>query len=140
MLFLPENIPVIFAVNYFLRDKNRVFLNDKVDKSIWLKWMELRVHDDVEAIETPIGFIPIYDDLRILFKEVLGKQYSKEDYEKQFMIRVPELLAKINRVRNIYRRIDNIPKILFEELYLEEKRLRNVKEKFGEYVSPFSFL
>jgi len=132
--------PRIFAVNYFLRDKNRVFLNDKVDKSIWLKWMELRVHDDVEAIETPIGFIPIYDDLRILFKEVLGKQYSKEDYEKQFMIRVPELLAKINRVRNIYRRIDNIPKILFEELYLEEKRLRNVKEKFGEYVSPFSFL
>ncbi len=131
--------PRIFAVNYFLRDKNGVFLNDKIDKSVWLKWMELRVHDDVDAITTPIGYIPLYKDLKQLFKEVLDKEYSRRDYEKQFMIRVPELLAKIERIRNIYKGIDNIPKLLFEELKKEEVRLEKAKKRFGEYISPFSF-
>ncbi|MEM0298934.1 MAG: phosphoenolpyruvate carboxykinase (GTP), partial [Thermoplasmata archaeon] len=42
--------PKIFSVNYFLRDKNGKFLNEKTDKAIWLKWMELRVHNEVDAI------------------------------------------------------------------------------------------
>ncbi|MCD6372731.1 MAG: phosphoenolpyruvate carboxykinase (GTP), partial [Thermococcus sp.] len=95
--------PKIFAVNYFLRDENGNWLNHKLDKAVWLKWMELRVHGDVEAIETPIGYIPKYEDLKRLFKQVLNKDYSREDYEKQFTIRVPELLAKIERIEKIYR-------------------------------------
>ena len=129
--------PRIFAVNYFLRDENGEWLNHKLDKGVWLKWMELRVHGDVGAIETPIGYIPKYEDLKRLFKEVLNKDYSREAYEKQFTIRVPELLAKIERIEGIYRKLDNVPGELFTILEEERKRLLEARERYGDYISPF---
>ncbi len=130
--------PKIFAVNYFLRDENGKWLNHKLDKAVWLKWMELRVHGDVDAIETPIGYIPKYEDLARLFKEVLNKEYSREDYEKQFTIRVPELLAKIERIEKIYReKVREVPEELFRVLEEERKRLLEAREEYGDYISPF---
>ncbi len=130
--------PKIFAVNYFLRDENGKYLNTKLDKKIWLKWMDLRVHGEVDAVETPIGYIPRYEDLQKLFREVFNREYRREDYEKQFTIRVPELLSKIDRIRKIYSEMDNIPQELFEQLDAEEKRLIEAKEKYGDHISPFS--
>ena len=129
--------PKIFAVNYFLRGEDGKFLNDKLDKAIWLKWMELRVHDDVEAIESPIGYLPIYEDLRDLFKEVLGKKYSRSDYEEQFKLRVPKLLSKIERIKGLYGSISGTPKVIFDVLEEERKRLLKIREKHGDVVSPF---
>jgi phosphoenolpyruvate carboxykinase (GTP) len=34
--------------------------------------MELRVHGDLDAIETPTGYIPVYEDLRNLFEKYLN--------------------------------------------------------------------
>jgi len=135
-----QNPPKIFAVNYFLRAKDGKFLNEKLDKSVWLKWMDLRVNGKASAIETPIGYIPLYEDLKHLFKEILNKEYSKEEYEKQFKIRIPQLLAKIERIKEIYNSIENIPKILFEELENEKRRLEDARKKYGNYISPFKFL
>ena len=88
--------PIVFGVNYFLKEVgNGKYLNSPQDKHVWIKWMELRVHNEVDALKTPTGYIPKYEDLRKLFKQVLGKNYAKEDYIKQFTIRVPENLAKI---------------------------------------------
>ncbi|ACJ15677.1 phosphoenolpyruvate carboxykinase (GTP) [Thermococcus onnurineus NA1] len=130
--------PKIFAVNYFLRDEDGNWLNHKLDKAVWLKWMELRVHGDVDAIDTPIGYIPKYGDLARLFREVLNKDYSREDYEKQFTIRVPELLAKIERIEKIYReQVKEAPEELFQVLEEERKRLLEAREKYGDYISPF---
>ncbi|WP_457741404.1 phosphoenolpyruvate carboxykinase (GTP) [Thermococcus sp.] len=130
--------PRIFAVNYFLRDEKGNWLNHKLDKAVWLKWMELRVHGDVEAIETPIGYIPKYEDLKKLFREVLNKDYSREAYEKQFTIRVPELLEKIERIEKIYReKVKEVPEELFQVLEEERKRLLEAREKYGDYISPF---
>ncbi|RLI96014.1 MAG: phosphoenolpyruvate carboxykinase (GTP) [Candidatus Altiarchaeales archaeon] len=129
--------PNIFSVNYFLRDKNGNFLNDKLDKRIWLKWMELRSHRDVEAIETPTGRIPIYDDLKRLFMDILNKNYSKEDYIKQFTIRVPENLSKIERIMHIYEtKISDAPKILFKVLEEQRERLEEARKTYGDYISP----
>ncbi len=130
--------PKIFAVNYFLRDENGNWLNHKLDKGVWLKWMELRVHGDVDAIETPIGYIPRYEDLARIFREVLDKEYSREAYEKQFTIRVPELLAKIDRIEEIYGKLDKVPGELFQVLEEERKRLLGAREKYGDYISPFA--
>ncbi|MEM2200221.1 MAG: phosphoenolpyruvate carboxykinase (GTP) [Thermoplasmata archaeon] len=131
--------PKIFSVNYFLRDKNGKFLNEKTDKAIWLKWMELRVHNEVDAIKTPVGYIPKYEDLRNLFYKVQGKEYRIEDYEKQFTIRVPELLAKNERIMKIYENIKTTPKELFDEMKKEKEKLLEIREKYGDYVSPFKF-
>jgi phosphoenolpyruvate carboxykinase (GTP) len=136
-----EKAPIVFGVNYFLRERgNGQFLNDIQDKHVWIKWMELRVHNEVEAIKSPTGYLPQYEDLRKLFKQVLGKTYSKENYDKQFTIRVPENLAKIERVQRFYQEnVSDTPLELFGILYLQRERLLEAKKRFGDYILPESF-
>ncbi len=132
-----KNPPLIFSVNYFLKDKKGDFLNEKTDKKVWFKWMELRAHNDVGCIETPTGRIPEYEDLKRLFKEVLNKDYTPEDYSTQFMVRVPESLAKIDRVKNIYQtRVPDTPGKVFDALEEQRKRLEQAREKYGDYIPP----
>lgn len=136
-----NKVPLIFGVNYFLRDlKTGSFLNDKRDKHVWVKWMELRVNNDVNAIKTPTGFIPVYDDLAKLFKEVLNKDYSLESYINQFTIRVPENILKMKRVKEYLSKLGDIPEIVFETLDNQTKRLSEAQEKFGDYISPLNFV
>lgn len=130
--------PRIFSVNYFLKDGKGNFLNEKDDKSVWLKWMELRTNDDVSAMKTPSGFIPKYEDLKRLFKEVLNKEYSKEAYIKQFTTRIPENLAKIERITKIYKTIKEVPEVLFKILEEQKDRIAQAKDKHGDYISPDS--
>jgi phosphoenolpyruvate carboxykinase (GTP) len=133
--------PLVFGVNYFLKEVgNGKFLNTPHDKHVWVKWMELRVHNEAGAIKTPTGYIPKYEDLKKLFKQVLDKSYSKEDYIKQFTIRVPENLAKIERVSRFYQEnVTDTPLELFGILYLQRQRLMEAKEKYGDYISPECF-
>lgn len=130
--------PLVFGVNYFLKDKEGKFVNGMRDKHVWVKWMELRVHGDADAIACPTGQIPCYDDLAKLFKQVLGKTYTKEDYVSQFTIRVPENLAKIERVIQYHsENVPNSPKIVRETLEATKKRLIEAGKKLGDYISPF---
>ena len=102
--------------------------------------MELRVHNEVEALKTPTGCIPKYEDLKKLFKQVLNKDYAKEEYIKQFTIRVPENLAKIERVQRFYQEnVTDTPLEMFGILYLQRERLLAAKEKYGDYISPENF-
>lgn len=132
--------PRIFSVNYFLRDSDGKFMNDKNDKRVWLKWMELRVHDDVSAIRTPTGLVPGYQDLKRLFEEMLNREYHEEGYIKQFTLRVSENLAKIERLMEIYRtRVLNTPRIVFEILEEQRERLEKARAKHGDYIPPDRF-
>ncbi len=131
-----KNLPLIFSVNYFLKDSQGNFMNSIADKKVWLKWMELRVHGDVGAIKTPTGFIPEYEDLRNLFKKVLDKEYPENDYIKQFTIRVPENLAKIDRITKIYEKIPHTPKVVFEVLEEQRERLIKAQKRSGDYIPP----
>ncbi|MBU2044855.1 MAG: phosphoenolpyruvate carboxykinase (GTP), partial [Candidatus Omnitrophica bacterium] len=130
---------LIFSVNYFLRDKEGKFLNAIQDKRIWLKWMRLRVDGKVKALESATGLIPKYEDLKSLFEKVLDKPYSQKDYLEQFVLRVPENLAKIERVRNIYKELKKIPACLFQELDTQEQKLKDFQAKFGDYPAPSNF-
>jgi len=131
--------PSIFSVNYFLRDEKGNFLNEVDDKTVWLKWMELCVHGEIEAIKTPTGFMPRYKDLKRLFKNVLGKEYTEESYIKQFTIRVRENLEKIERILRIYRSdIKDTPDIVFKILEEQRERLTKARESKGDYISPES--
>jgi phosphoenolpyruvate carboxykinase (GTP) len=130
--------PLVFGVNYFLRDKEGNFTNDVPDKHVWVKWMELRIHGDVDAITCPTGLIPRYEDLVKLFKEVLDKEYTREDYVNQFTIRVPENVAKIERVEKFHREnVPGGPQAVYDTLEATKKRLEEAREKYGDYISPF---
>ncbi|MFH1434372.1 MAG: phosphoenolpyruvate carboxykinase (GTP) [Pseudomonadota bacterium] len=129
--------PLIFSVNYFLKDKDGSFINEREDKKVWYKWAELRAHGDVEAIETPTGRIPKYGDLKRLFNEVLKKDFPRETYDELFKIRIPELLAKSDRIRTIYEtKVTDTPAVVFDELEAQRARLLEAREKHGDYIAP----
>ncbi|MBC7186632.1 MAG: phosphoenolpyruvate carboxykinase (GTP), partial [Calditrichaeota bacterium] len=129
--------PRVFSVNYFLRGQNGEFLNDRADKRVWLKWMELRAHDDVGAIAGPTGLLPRYEDLRRLFKQVLGRDYPIDAYREQFAVRVPESIAKIDRLLKIYsERVLDTPARLFELLSQQRQRLQEARSIHGDRIAP----
>ena len=134
-----RHAPAVFSVNYFLKGPDGRYLNDKLDKRVWLQWMERRVHGEVGAIRTPVGWIPQYEDLQALFLEQLGKEYSRDAYASQFAIRVPPLLAKAHRIEAIYRSESGIPLELFEQLASQKARLEALAADGGMTVSPFDF-
>ena len=108
------------------------------DKLIWILWAELRANGDVGGVETPTGLIPKYEDLEKLFKEHLDAQYTRDDYVRQFTIRIPENLAKLDRVEKIYKeKVSDAPAIILETFADVRKRLRAAGDKHGDYISPF---
>jgi phosphoenolpyruvate carboxykinase (GTP) len=125
-------------VNYFLRDsRTGRWLNEKTDKKVWYKWIALRVHGEVAALQAPTGWIPRYDDLRGLFRDVLGKDYAHEDYVRQFSIPVPENLAKIDRIAQLYRTVvQDAPAILFSLFEEQRQRLVAAQKRHGDLISP----
>jgi phosphoenolpyruvate carboxykinase (GTP) len=136
-----ENPPLVFSVNYFLKDENGRYLNGMADKLVWILWAELRVNGEVEGIETPTGVIPIYEDLQKLFKKHLDEDYTKDDYVRQFTIRIPENLAKFDRVEKIYReKVSDTPQILFDTFAEVRERLKAAADKHGDVISPFDLL
>ena len=128
--------PDVFGTNYFIK-KDGQYLNGKLDKSIWVKWMDLRVNGEVEVLDAACGLIPKYDDLAKLFQQVLGKEYTQQDYVAQFTIRIPECLAKIGRMEVIYADVADTPQAMADELAAERKRLEALQAAKGDYVSPF---
>ncbi len=133
-----DNPPLIFSVNYFLKDENGKYLNGMADKLIWILWAELRVNGDVDGIETPTGLIPKYEDLEKLFKEHLDAQYTQADYVEQFAFRIPKNLAKLDRVEKIYKeKVSDTPQIVFDTFAQVRKRLKAADDKHSDYISPF---
>jgi phosphoenolpyruvate carboxykinase (GTP) len=128
--------PAIFAVNYFLKGADGAYLNGMHDKKVWMLWIEERVNGDVGALRTPTGLIPLYKDLHRLFRSNLDMEYTVEQYQEQFAVRVPEQLAKMNRIEEIYRQEWGIPEILFVTLDEQRKRLEEALGEFGDNVSP----
>ncbi len=70
---------------------------------------------------------------------VHGKEYHEGAYARQFMVRVPENLAKIERVEKFYRtEVADTPELLFIILEEQKERLIQARAEFGDYISPFT--
>jgi len=127
--------PGVFGTNYFLK-KDGQFLNGKLDKAVWMKWMELRVHGEVEAIDAAYGRIPKFEDLERLFKEVRNEEYTKEDYVAQFIINIPEIIAKHDRMDEIFATVEELPEAFTTEMNAQRERLEALRAAKGDYISP----
>lgn len=128
--------PRIFAVNYFLMGGDGKYLNSMLDKKVWMLWIEERVNDEVGALSTPTGIIPLYKDLRRLFGDSLGVEYTEQQYSEQFSVRIPQQLAKIERIESLYRQEWGIPEVLFTTLDEQRQRLEEARAAFGDLVTP----
>jgi phosphoenolpyruvate carboxykinase (GTP) len=132
--------PKVFYVNYFLRDEAGEFMNTKMDKKVWVRWIERRIVDKVDAYATPTGFIPKYEDLAEMFKRELGREYSKDQYELHFTVRVAELLEKLDGVETFYKEeTSHVPEEIYEMIRIERELLLELREAQGDNVSPFKF-
>lgn len=138
-----ENVskpPKIFATNYFLKENGK-FISQKVDKKVWLMWMEGRVNNEYDAIETPIGFIPKYDDLQNLFKNIFSKEFSREEYEKLFSIKIQKFLEQLDRIEAIYRNEEGVPEVFHTHIHQQAERLMLARKKYAkDVISPFDFI
>lgn len=131
--------PIIAGLNYFLTEgarggEGKELLGEKQDVTVWLGWLERMAHEEVEAIETPIGYIPRYGDLSALFAEI-DKTYPKELYDKQFALYVDNILARIELQEEAYREEKNVPPRLFEIYEEQREGLEALKATYGPIVS-----
>jgi len=140
-----EHAPIMAGLNYFLTDEARggetkKLLGEKRDVRAWLSWLERRVHGEVEAIDTPIGYLPRYEDLQKLFKELIKKDYPRDLYTRQFSLYLDNILARVNMQIEAYGKEENIPPQLFEVLEEQKQGLQALMEKFGAVVTPEQLL
>ncbi len=75
-----------------------------------------------------------------MFKENLNKEYAENDYLDQFSIRIPHLLAKIDRIEGWFKQESDIPEFFWNLLNNQRSDLNSLKEKFGkDVISPKDF-
>ena len=133
--------PLIAGLNYFLLDCERggdtaKLLGEKRDVKAWLSWLERYAHGEAGAIETPIGFIPRYDDLAKIFTELVSKEYPRPLYVKQFSFYVDNILGRIKIQEEAYRKEKKMPSRIFEVYEEQRNGLQALKEKHGPTVTP----
>ncbi len=74
--------PRIFGVNWFRKSDDGKFLwPGYSDNMRILKWIVERVHGEAYAIESPLGWVPKYDDI-----DWRGMNYSQEAFSKAMSI------------------------------------------------------
>jgi len=136
-----KHCPQVFSTNYFLKGEDGKYLNEILDKKVWVMWSEGRTRGDFKSIITPIGHLPIYEDLKSLFRVELNKDYSKEEYIMQFSIRINFLLEKLNRIEKLYKAEKEIPKFFWDILFKQRSGLIDLQKKAGkEEITPFELV
>jgi phosphoenolpyruvate carboxykinase (GTP) len=133
--------PVMAGLNYFLTHEARggqgkKLLGEKKDVKVWLAWLERRAHREVPVLDTPIGYLPCYPDLKKLFKDLIDKDYPIELYNKQFSLYADNILARLDLQIVAYAKEENVPARLFSVLNEQKEGLLKLKSKFGSIISP----
>jgi phosphoenolpyruvate carboxykinase (GTP) len=133
--------PILAGLNYFLTHEARggtskKLLGEKRDVKAWMAWLERRAHGEVDAIDTPIGYLPKYEDLKELFKFKIDKDYSEDLYVKQFSLYIDNIVARIDLQIEAYGKEKNIPPKLVDIYNEQRQELLELKDKYGAIVTP----
>lgn len=111
------NPPRMFFVNWFRRDENGKFLWPGFGENMRvLKWILDRTHGRGGGIESPIGWMPSYDDI---YWE--GLDFSREEFNNLMTIERDEWISELLSQTEFYVQLyDKIPKefALLQELLL----------------------
>ncbi len=137
--------PVLAGLNYFLTHEARggtskKLLGEKRDVKVWLAWLERKANREVSSIETPIGDLPLFDDLQELFKSIIDKTYSNNLYTRHFSLYIDNIVSRIDLQLKAYGKEAGIPERLFEVLRKQREGLLQLRETYGPVVSPDQLL
>lgn len=136
-----DKSPIMAGLNYFLTHEARggtgkQLLGEKRDVKAWLAWLERMAHKELDAINTPIGYLPRYGDLKRLFKETIDKAYPEALYIQQFSLYIDKIVARIDLQSDAYSKNADTPPMLFQVLDAQRKGLLDLKVKYGPIVTP----
>ena len=132
-----KKVPKIFSMNYFLRDMQGDFCTHKLAKKVWLHWAEMRIHGEAEALATPTGLIPVYDDIKQLFREFFNEDYTVEEYEYQFAFRCEAWIAKLNRAIEYYKKnAPRCPEVCYKTWQNAIEKIRDAQSQYGKMIPP----
>jgi phosphoenolpyruvate carboxykinase (GTP) len=135
-----KDTPRIFSNNYFMRNADGQFMTSKLAKKVWLHWADGRIHGEYDAYDTPTGKIPMYADLKALFKKHLDEDFTEADYTYLFTFRCTKWIEKLERTKVFYAKMDpNTPKEIFEYWDAAIQKIQAAKEKFGNEIKPGDF-
>jgi phosphoenolpyruvate carboxykinase (GTP) len=104
------NPPRIFGVNWFMKDENGNFKWPGFgDNMRVLKWIVDRVNGKTAAIESPIGWMPRYEDLNFE-----GADFSREDFDKVMTIDREQWKNELAGHQELFEKMyDKMPKDFF---------------------------
>ena len=123
---LGDKAPKIFNVNWFKQDENGNFIWPGFgDNMCVLDWIIKRVEGKVDAVETPIGFLPKKGDINL---KGIEDEVTSEVEDKLLAVDVDLWKKEIAEMRRYYNddikaKGGNIPQALFDELDKIEARL-----------------
>ncbi|KRC65471.1 phosphoenolpyruvate carboxykinase [Aeromicrobium sp. Root236] len=108
-----SKFPKIFYVNWFRRDEDGGFLWPGFgENSRILKYVIERVEGKVEAVETPIGLVPVAGAI-----DTDGLDVTEEQLEKALRVDVDEWKAEIPQINEWFEKFgDKLPTVLWTEL------------------------
>jgi len=110
------NRPKIFFVNWFRKDKDGKFIWPGFSDNLRiLNWILKRAEGKVDAIKTPLGYIPKYEDI-----DTTGLDFSKEEWNTLFHIDKAEWTEELKEQKKF---LDMLGNRLPEEILKEYKAL-----------------
>jgi phosphoenolpyruvate carboxykinase (GTP) len=109
-----SNPPRIFGVNWFRKDENGNFMWPGFGENMRvLKWIIDRVRGRASAVESPIGWMPRYEDL-----DWTGSNFSKESFDQIMSLDREDLKQEMLAHEELFERMyDQLPK---EFLFMRE--------------------
>ena len=120
--------PRIFCVNWFRKDENGKFLWPGYGENMRaLKWIVQRVTGKTSAVESPIGYMPRYEDI-----DWNGLDFCRHDFEKIMEVDREAWKKEIQSHDELFQRMyDKLPKEFFYMRELLLSALWRSPEHFG---------
>jgi len=123
------NAPRIFGVNWFRKDENGQFLWPGFGENIRaLKWIVERIRGKASSVESPIGWMPRYEDMDWTGLE----SFTREDFAKIMTVdREPGKQELLSHEELFERMYDKLPKEFFFMRELLLSALWRSPERWG---------
>jgi len=106
-----ERLPKIFHVNWFRKNDNGFIWPGFGDNLRVLEWIIKRCQNKIEALETPIGFLPNANDI-----DTKGLEITDESMADLFDIDQNQWLQEMDSIKDYFSEYgDRMPEMLIEE-------------------------
>jgi len=117
--------PKIFFVNWFRKNKEGKFLWPGFSENLRvIEWIIKRCKSEVDAVKTPIGYIPKIEDIN-----TKGIDVSEEDMKELLKVDGDEWINEANEIEKFFSKFDRMPKELMENLKNLKERLMMEKRQ-----------